>query len=101
MGHERAHHSAFYPPRMCSLLSQVMLEHVRTPLHVNEVSMVFPATEVSEEPLSEKDLKHMKHVIRQLHVKSGHPTNRALMNMLRARGVDHRMVKLAGEHQCE
>ena len=98
MGHSRAHHSAFYPPRMCSLLSQVMLEHVRTPLRTNVASAVFPVEDTPEEPMSEKELKQMKHVIHQLHVKAGHPTNSALKNMLRARGVDPRMVRLAGEH---
>ena len=101
MGHSRAHHSAFYPPRMCSLLSQVMLEHVRTPLRTNVASAVFPVEDTPEEPMSEKELKQMKHVIHQLHVKAGHPPNSALKNMLRARGVDPRMVRLAGEHQCD
>lgn len=54
-----------------------------------------------ETPFTEAELKKIKESIRQLHVRSGHPTNRALMNCLRARGVDHRIVSLTREFTCD
>lgn len=54
-----------------------------------------------ETPFSEAELKKVKESIRQLHVRSGHPTNRALMNCLRARGVDPRIITLTKEFTCD
>ena len=55
----------------------------------------------TEEPITEKELQNMKEAIRKLHVRSGHPSNRALANTLKARGVDRRLVQLAYEHRCD
>eukprot|EP00435_Cladocopium_sp_Y103_P001695 s3565_g1.t1 len=54
-----------------------------------------------EGPLTEKELKDMREVIRKLHVKCGHPTNRALYNMLKSRGVNPRLLTLAKELHCQ
>ena len=103
LGHGRAHASAFYPDKMCSIISQVILEHSRTSLHVltNEAEPILAVQETAEGPVTEAELKHMKDTVRKLHVRCGHPTNRALVNMLRARGVDHRFLQLASEHKCD
>ena len=54
-----------------------------------------------EGPITPDELRRLKEVVRKLHVKCGHPTNRALYNMLKARGVGHRILTLAKEHRCE
>ena len=43
----------------------------------------------------------MKESLRKLHVRASHPSNRALVNMLKARGVDPRLIKLASELKCD
>lgn len=60
-----------------------------------------PPGSSTEVPFNEKELKQVKESVRQLHVRSGHPTNRALMNCLRARGVDKRVLELTKEFSCD
>lgn len=61
---------------------------------------VFGADETPPLPVwTEKEVKEKTEDIRKLHVKAGHPSNRALHNMLKARGVDPRMLDLALGHK--
>lgn len=95
LGHNRAHHSERYPPKMCRLISDVVLGHhhkegcTENPVFMShEVAgdnEVFPVVEESLQSLSEKDLKVMKEAIRKIHVRAGHPSNRALVSTLKAR----------------
>ena len=61
----------------------------------------FPVVEETVEPFDSKELKRMKEEVRQIHVRSGHPSNRALVNTLKARGVDSRVLSLAREFKCD
>lgn len=107
MGHNRALQSGFYPQKMCRLITKVVLgrKFPGCAFHAAE----FEPKEVfvgengneTEEPITEKELQNMKEAIRKLHVRSGHPSNRALANTLKARGVDRRLVQLAYEHRCD
>lgn len=100
MNHSQVQRPMYYPPKMCSLLSQVVLDPNVPPLHVSD-ELVLPAVATEAAPLTEQELKRMQQAIRALHVRAGHPTNRALTTMLRARGVDRRMLHLASELQCD
>lgn len=51
--------------------------------------------------LTEKELEGIKETIHKLHVRSGHPTNQALVNCLKARGVAEPILSLAKEHKCD
>ena len=98
VGFDRAYQSGFYPSKMCKF-ARVVMEHTRSDSWDDTAFMI--KGEEFLEPLSEKDLKHMKETIRRLHVRSGHPSNRALHAMLKARGVDSRVLSLALEHRCD
>lgn len=54
----------------------------------------------SEYPMDEKELKAMLEAIRKLHVRA-HPSNQALVNSLRSRGVSSHMLRLAKEFKCD
>ena len=97
VGHGRATASALYPIKMCKKITRVVLEHDRT----DKLDEVFGNWDDEEKPWDEKELKYMREVVRKLHVKSGHPTNQALYNMLKARGVDKRVLALAKELRCD
>ena len=60
--------------------------------------------EAGEEPRNEtismEELKGIKAAITKLHLRSGHPTNTALANCLRARGVPKHVVQLALKYKC-
>ena len=129
LGHGRAKSSAFYPVAMCRRIARVILEdsgrsgkrlasHVSEACHVSGHKRETHETEEThdiprhdfafavdqkhvESAWSEKEVKEKKELIRKLHVRAGHPTNRALHNMLKARGVDPRMLELALGHQCD
>ena len=99
-GHNRAFHSGQYPKRMCDIISKVVLEQSGS----WSVDSVFGVDDIIKEetpPWDEKELKAAKEAVRKLHVNFGHPTNKALMNCLKSRGVDPRIVKLASEHRCD
>lgn len=102
MGHKRASQSAFYPKKMCSLITRVVMGPSGLRHHEGSDHAVFT---IKDEPLlnpmTERELKQMKEAVRKLHVRAGHPTNRALVNMLRARGVDSRIIQIAKEHVCD
>ena len=107
MGHKRALQSGFYPQKMCRLVSKVILgrKFPGCSFHVSgfEPKEVFVSgdSKETEQPISEKELIQMKEAIRKLHVRSGHPSNRALATTLKSRGVDRRLVQLAYEHRCD
>ena len=118
VGHGRAVSSALYPPRMCKIISRHILSaqatsyltqgdiHTNTPaVETNENEKVEGLQEAGEEPRNEtismEELKGIKAAITKLHVRSGHPTNTALANCLRARGVPKHVVQPALEHKCD
>ena len=99
LGHDRAAHSAFYPPKMCKMITRVVLSSR------NIQPVVFGVDDVPTKDkfgnISPESLKHMKEAIHKLHVRSGHPSNQALVNCLRARGVSRVVLALAKEHTCD
>ena len=101
--HGRAHTSAFYSHKMCHMITDVVLEETRQTKQTNdsEAAPVFALESFDLPPWNEKELKEKKELVRRLHVRAGHPTNRALHNMLKARGVDPRILPLALGHQCD
>ena len=111
MGHDRAHKSELYPRKMCERVSRVVLDYLHHSPHELETMFVsdgnqdefigMTAEEKGIPPLDASELKKMQEVVRKLHVRSGHPSNRALMNTLRARGADPQIVELAQNHQCD
>ena len=103
LGHSRAAHSAFYPRKMCRIISKVVLG-----LHFPGSPKDARVFAVDEEPsksdlegISPEELKYMKQAIHNLHVRSGHPSNQALVSCLRARGVSKVVLALAKEHTCD
>ena len=108
-GHKRAFHSGQYPKKTCDLISGVIMDPGVCMLegfpHHNddEGDQVLVAESPPEDcpPWDEKELKRVKESIRKLHINFGHPTNKALMNCLKARGVDPKVVKLVSEHRCD
>ena len=103
LGHRRASDSAVYPRRFCQIVSRRILMHVPSVQFVSvpEVFGVKEMEPLSEQPMDPKELAHLKETIRKLHVRSGHPTNQALVNCLKARGVSQHVLRLAKEHQCD
>ena len=85
-----------YPRKMCKVIGRVMLE----PDTQERVGSVF-VNDSSQPPFGEQDLKSMRLMIKKIHDRAGHPSNRALSNMLKSRGVDSRVVELAKEHVCD
>ena len=60
------------------------------------------AADMSDVPqMNPKELKDLKDTIHRLHVRSGHPTNQALINCLKARGVPKHVLETAKEHKCD
>ena len=101
MGNKRALYSGMYPKRMCEIMARVILG-VEFPRECRSQPEVFGLSDSEElPPIDEQELKRMKEAVRKLHVRSGHPTNRALAAMLKSRGADPRVVKLALEHRCD
>jgi hypothetical protein len=103
---------------MCKIISRHILSaqatsyltqgdiHTNTPaVETNENEKVEGLQEAGEEPRNEtismEELKGIKAAITKLHVRSGHPTNTALANCLRARGVPKHVVQPALEHKCD
>ena len=115
-GHDKVFHSGQYPQKMCSMVAGIIMEHSREVLDVGleptntvfgeSVNGIFGVHEATnshdmEKPWDEKEFKRVTEAVRKLHINFGHPTNRALMNCLKARGVDPKIVKLAGEIRCD
>ena len=98
--------------KMCEIITHVILQHTRSPNWQSDVFLLqgnedlVPQEEYGVEdtnlpPIDEAELRHMKEAVRKLHVNFGHPSIRALMSLLKNRGVDPRIVNLAREHRCE
>ena len=104
LGHNRAAASAFYPIKMCRLVARHVLTegtNMLFPVFGNEEEKPKENPELEMPPMSTKELKDLKGVIHQLHVRSGHPTNSALVNCLKARGVPKHVLEIAKEHTCD
>ena len=99
MGHSRAKESALYPPKMCSLMRRVMMDHGRCMSREDSVFAIGGDSLLN--PIDEKEFKQMRETVRKLHVRAGHPSNRALYTMLKSRGVDSRILKIALERKCD
>lgn len=101
LGCKRAHFSGMYPKRMCEIMTRVILGMEFPRKMVGQVDVFAMSDSEELPPIDEHELKRMKEAVRKLHVRSGHPTNRALAAMLKSRGADPRVVKLAMEHRCD
>ena len=100
VGHDRPAHSALYPKKMCDIMTRVIMDQSRvTSWDSHELS--FAATDVREHVVSDKELQNMKEAVRRLHIRAGHPSNRALYLMLKARGVRQEILDIAREHHCD
>ena len=99
VGHSRAKESALHPPKMCSLMRKVMMEHGRCMSREDSVFAI--GGDSLLDPIDEKQFKQMRETVWKFHVRAGHPSNRALYTMLKSRGVDSRILKIALEHKCD
>ena len=101
-GHNRAFHSGHYPREMCEIIARVVLNADYQKGNVYGVEHLLKETpDEHQNPWDEKKFKEARELVRKLHVNFGHPTNKALMNCLKARGVDPRIIQLASEHRCD
>lgn len=106
MGHNRAESSAYYPQKMCRLIARHVMSSTNVCLcdafavHEHETKTLKDTPEEYPE-MSQKELKDLKDTIHRLHMRSGHPTNQALVNCLKARGVPKHVIELAKEHRCD
>ena len=112
LGGSRTHKSEFYPRKMCDIITRVVMENPQEILKedlcvfmnsdIPQGEVVLPVTAEEEvSKMDEKELKQMKDAIRKIHVRAGHPSNRALVSTLKARGVDPRVLVLAREFKCD
>ena len=122
MGNNRVESSAFYPKKMCSLVvrhvlstgfgftgnvSEVFGEDFEGDQNTTKGEGSFGKGPSSVDGykdtpiMTPKELRDLKETIHRLHVRSGHPTNQALVNCLRARGVPKHVLDLAKEHKCD
>ena len=81
-------------------MGQVILEETRETLG-QDVRLALPVEDADTPLISEEELRRMEGVVRKLHERVGHPTNRSLVNMLKSRGADQRYLQLASEHHCD
>ena len=103
-GHGRPKSTAFYSEKMCRLIARTVLEssqHASIVGGSRVLEEAYALEGIELPPWSEKELKEKKDIIRKLHVRAGHPTGRALHNLLKARGVDPRFLPLALSHDCD
>ena len=100
VGHDRPYHSALYPRKMCTIMSRVIMDQSRIKDR-DECERTFAATDVREHVVDEKQLRSMKEAVRRLHVRAGHPSNKALYMMLKARGVRQDILDIAKEMHCD
>ncbi len=101
-GHSRAFHSGQYPKQMCEIISRVVMNSDFRKEHIFGVETLLKETPSDHQtPWDEKKFKESRELVRKLHVNFGHPTNKALVNCLKARGVDPRILQLASEHRCD
>lgn len=108
----RTRDSAFYPKKMCRLVSREVMTFENYHQHLPQDN-VFGVEETVKTETTEKDqddgkphltkeeLSSLKLTIKRLHDRSGHPSNSALVNCLRARGVPKHVLELAKEHKCD
>ena len=69
--------------------------------HEGSTALAMSEADVRKFVVDEKELKNMKEALRKIHVRAGHPTNRALYLMLKARGVRQELLDLALELKCD
>lgn len=101
LGHDRAAFSAFYPRKMCRLITKVVLSTTGSCFGVLDAKGNEEPTKDEIESISPEALKQMKDAIHKLHTRSGHPSNQSLVSCLRARGVPRIVLALAKEHKCD
>ena len=101
IGHDRPRQSGFYPARMCKTIAQVVMEM----MSLAKMEDQGWALGLQDEPclspkLSDGDRKKAEALVHRLHVRAGHPSNRLLANVLRARGAHQEVIKIAMDHRC-
>ena len=90
-----AKNSAFYTPELCRLAVRGMLQSEL----IGGVIEDSKNLEVLES-LTPQELQHMTESVRKLHRLCGHPNNRALMKLMKARGADEKMLAIASQLKC-
>ena len=101
LGHARALSSGFYPVKLCKAIAQTVL----TSGHESAKLVEDWVYGLQEEPLlqgklSSEDRKRATALVHRLHVRAGHPSNKLLANVLRARGAHPEVIKIALAHEC-
>ena len=80
---QRARASAYYTKQLCHIAAKGMLEPSEL---IGGIAEVEPDPQVLEK-LTPQELQHLMETVRKLHRLCGHPNNRALLKLLRARGA--------------
>ncbi len=99
LGGDVAKRSAFYTPEMCRLAAKCLMAPQE------KINDVFGALEIKIDreglrTLTEEEVNKMAMNVLKLHRRCGHPSNRALVKALAARGADPRTLAIAEKIQC-
>ena len=98
MGGTRTKKSALYTPRLCQAVCHAY--H-----NARNSGEIFGALEINVDrdglkTMTEQELQHISQTVLKLHRLCGHPSNRALMKTLAARGADGRTLAVAEKLNC-
>ncbi|CAJ1414310.1 unnamed protein product [Effrenium voratum] len=84
-----------YSPEFCRAVSKALLQPFEEVFTVEEPSIT------SIQTLTDQELQKLALNVLQLHRRSGHPSNRALVKALKARGADEKMLIIAQNIRCD
>ena len=93
---QRARASAYYTKQLCHIAVKGMLEPSEL---IGGIVEVEPDPQVLEK-LTPQELQHLMETVRKLHRLCGHPNNRALLKLLRARGASEELKAAALQLAC-
>ena len=91
-----ARNSAYYTPQLCRVAARGMLQ---TSELIGGIQEVEPDPSVLEK-LTPQELQHLMESVLKLHRLCGHPNNRALLKLLRARGASEELKAAALQLAC-
>ena len=91
-----ARNSAYYTPQLCWVAARGMLQ---TSELIGGIQEVEPDPSVLEK-LTPQELQHLMESVLKLHRLCGHPNNRALLKLLRARGASEELKAAALQLAC-
>lgn len=94
----RARRSALYTPSLCRLAARCIMQ--------SDDARAFGAVEVRPDhealqSMTTQELERLSSAVIRLHRLCGHPSNRALMKTLAARGADGKTLAMAENLRCE